>query len=345
MSKDIKLKSVNSIVSDDYISKINNIVENIRDITLEVKVSKYKIFELKNVILTILYLEDKTGSICALLVGSRDDESFKNIINHIGINSSYRVRGSISSLNEEMYEDLNDILGNYINIKDYLIGDKLLTITGIQNISGYYRDYEKIEIFGVDITTVYDFELEAAYDFINKNTNYLKNISIDDVKEISFSCYKDIVILLKNGKLLINGEEKLNNIKTLGFSGGSCIFSFSNENIITCLIGNDKNTEFINNNDYKYKKIIINCNGITVLTYENTIKYFGMIIDNIIDYTKFYDIEDIGYIEEDDDVVVIKKDKVISLFNNEEYSNTDSIILSGNGENYIIINDKKSCAS
>ena len=339
MSKDIRLKKVDNIVNDGYISEINNIVEDIRDITLEVKVEKYKIFELKNVILTILHLEDKNGKICALLAGSRDDEDFKKIINCIGINCYYRIRGSISFFNKEMYEDLDNMLGNDINIKDYLIGDKLLIITGIQNISKYYREYERTELFGVDITTVYDFELEVAYDFINKNTNYLKDISIDEVKEIEFSCYKDIVILLKNGKLLINGEEKLNNIKTLGFSGGAYIYSFSNDNVITCLIGNDKNTEFINNKNYKYKKIIINHNGIITLTYENTIRYFGMIIDNIIDYTKFYDVEDIGYIEEDDDIVVIKKDKTVSLFNNEDYSNNNNILLNGSGEDYIIINN------
>ena len=340
MSKDIILKKVDDIVNDGYISKINDIVENIRDITLEGKVEKYKIFELKNVILTILHLEDENGKICALLAGSRNDEDFKKIMARIGINCFYRVRGSVSSLNREMYEDLDNMLGNDMNIKDYLIGNKLLIITGIQNISKYYREYERTELFGVDITTVYDFELEAAYDFINKNTNYLKNISIDDMKEITFSCYKDIVILLKNGKLLINGEEKLNNIKTLGFSGGAYIYSLSNDNVITYLIGNDKNTEFINNNDYKYKKIIINHNGITILTYENTIKYFGMIIDNIIDYTKFYDVEDIGYIEEDDDIIVIKKDKIISLFNNDDYSNKGvDILLGGYGKDYIIIDN------
>lgn len=340
MSKDIKLKSVNNVVNDSYISKINNIVENVRDITLEVEVKKYKIFELKDIILTILHFEDETGIICALLVGNRNDEDLKKIINNIGVKNYYRVRGSISSLNENMYEDLNDMLSDDINIKDYLIGNKLLSITGIQNISKYYRDYERIELFGVDITSIYDYELADAYEFINKNTDYLKNVSVDELKEVTFSCYKDIVILLKNGKLLINGEGKLNNIKTLGFSGGMHVFSFSNNNVITCLIGNYENTEFINNNDYEYKKIIINRNGITALTYENNIRYFGMLIDNIIDYTKFYDVEDIGYIEGDDDIVVIKKDKIISLFDNKDYLNIDEILLSGYGEDFIILNDK-----
>ena len=193
MSKDIRLKKVDNIVNDDYISKINDIVENVRDITLEVKVDKYKIFELKNIILTILHLEDKTGKICALLAGSRDDEDLKKIINHIGINNYYRLRGSISTLNEDMYEDLDD----NIDMKDYLIGNKLLSINGIQNINNTYSEYEKIKLFNVDINTVYGLNLEDAYEFVNNNTDYLKDISIDEVKEIKFSSYKDIIILLK----------------------------------------------------------------------------------------------------------------------------------------------------
>lgn len=340
MVKNIKLKSVDAIVNGDYISKINNIVENVRDIVLEVKVDKYKIFELKDIILIILHLEDKTGKICALLAGDRDDEGFKKIVRHIGINSYCRVRGSISFLDEDMYEDLDDMFNDDINLKDYFIGDKLLSIKGIQNISKYYREYETVKMFGVDIDTVYDFELNDAYEFVNKNTNYLKDISIDEIKEIKFSYYKDIVILLKTGKLLFNGEERLDNIKTLGFDGGMYIFSFSNDNIITCLTGNWKTTQFINNNNYKYKKIIMVGLGIVALTYEKTIRYFGTLVDSVIDYTNFYDVEDIGYIEEENDIVIIKKDKVISLFENEDYSNENvNILLNGSSEDFIIFNN------
>ena len=337
MGKDIKLKTVVPIVNDGYISKIDNVVENIDDITLEVKVSKYKVFELKDIIFTILHLDDNTGSICALLVGNRNDEGLKKIISNIGINANYRVRGSILFFDEGVYEDLNDMLGNKINIKDYFVGNKLLSIVGIQNLNNNYRDYEKIELFGVDINTLYDFDLNDAYNFINDNTDYLKNISFEEVKEIKFSCYKDIVILLKNGVLIVNGEEKLDNIKTLGIDCGMYIFSISNDNIITCLTGNWKTTQFINDNNYKYKKIIIVGCGIAALTYENTIRYFGMVLDGVIDYNNFYDVDDIGYIEEENSIVVIRKDKVISLFDNEDYTTNYNILLSGCGEDFIII--------
>lgn len=198
------------------------------------------------------------------------------------------------------------------------------------------NDYEKIKLFGEDIDVVYTFDLNTAYDFVNKNTNYLENISIDEVQEIKFSYYKDIIILLKNGVLITNGEETSHDIKTLGIDGGMYVFSISNDNIISCLTGNWKTTQLINNNNYRYKKIVMNGLGIAALTYENTIKYFGAFIDGFIDYTNFYDVDDIGYIEETEEIVIIKNDKIISLFANEEctYKN---VLTEGTGERFVII--------
>ena len=198
------------------------------------------------------------------------------------------------------------------------------------------NNYEEVKLFGEDIDVVYAFDLNTAYDFVHKNTNYLDNLSIDEVQEIKFSYYKDIIILLKNGVLIINGAETSYDIKTLGIDGGMYVFSISNDNIITCLTGNWKTTELINNNDYKYKKIVMNGLGILALTHEHTIKYFGAFIDGFIDYTNFYDVDDIGYIEETNEIVIMKNDKSISLFANEDctYKN---VITEGTGEGFIII--------
>ena len=117
--------------------------------------------------------------------------------------------------------------------------------------------YEEIKLFGENIERVYDYDLNTAYEFINKHTSYLKNIPIEKVKDIKFSCYKDIIILLTNGTLISNGEEIFNDIKTLGLSEGMYVFSISNDNIINSLTGNWKTTKLLNNNNYKYKKIVI----------------------------------------------------------------------------------------
>ena len=198
------------------------------------------------------------------------------------------------------------------------------------------NDYEEVKLFGEDIDVVYFFDLNTAYNFVNKNTNYLENIIIDEVKEIKFSYYKDIFILLKNGVLIVNGEETSHDIKTLGIDGGMYVFSISNDNIITCLTGNWKTAELINNNDYKYKKIVMNGLGIAALTHDGTIKYFGAFVDGFIDYTNFYDVEDIGYIEETEEIVIIKKDKIISLFANEDCTH-ENVLTEGAGERFVII--------
>ena len=72
---------------------------------------------------------------------------------------------------------------------------------------------DEIKLFAIDIVELYDYDLNRAYKFIVDNTDYLNYISIKEVKEIKFSYYKDIIILLKNGKLFLNGEQKLYNIR------------------------------------------------------------------------------------------------------------------------------------
>ncbi len=177
------------------------------------------------------------------------------------------------------------------------------------------------ELFGIDIVEVYDYSLDKAYNLIKDNTDYLDNISIDEVKEIKFSSYKDIIILLRNGILLVNGKVKLENIKTIWALSGVSIFAFSNDNIITCLVGKSEATKFINNNNYQYKKIIITTLTMVALTHERDIKVFKTLVDDVIDYNRYFDIDDIGYVEENEDVVVIKNDKVYSLFVKYDYSN------------------------
>lgn len=68
---------------------------------------------------------------------------------------------------------------------------------------------EEDTIFGLAIEKAYDLELEEAYDFIKENTKYLDNVSLEDVKKIRISYYKDIFILLKDDNLYTNGKKML----------------------------------------------------------------------------------------------------------------------------------------
>ena len=199
-------------------------------------------------------------------------------------------------------------------------------------------DY-KVELFGIDIDELFYPELEVAYELISKNTDYLKNIPIEDVKDIQFSIRKDIIILLKNGILLFNGEKRLDDIKAIAFVDTLEIFSISNDNVVTCLTGkNDYKKSYINDNNYQYKKVIQDGVGIYLLTYENTVKFFGTFIKDVINYSNFYDVDDIGFVRENYDIVVIKKGKVYSLFMNHDYSNEPpEVIVEGKLDEIVII--------
>lgn len=195
---------------------------------------------------------------------------------------------------------------------------------------------EDTNFYGVDIVTAYDMSIQEKYNIIKENTKYLDNIDKKEIKDIKINYYKDIIILLNNGNVYLNGEELYKNIRFLIFMSGINIFGISNSNEIITITGCDNNTRFMTNNNYKYKKLIINPLVIVALTYENEIKMYGSILDFAINYKLFFDVEDIAYVEEEDEIVVLKNNKIISLLTNTEYYDVN-ITLTGEGNNYLII--------
>ena len=199
---------------------------------------------------------------------------------------------------------------------------------------------EKIEIFGLDIVKAYELSLNEAYEFVKANTNYLDNIDLNNIKDIKFSCFKDIYILLKDGNLYIDGEYVFHDIKSLGLWSGINIFAITNDNIIISITGKDSDTDLIKNNNYKYKKIIIDVLSIVALTNEKTIKVYGLPPFGIVDYTKFFDIDDIGYNEKTEEFVIFKNNKIESLFGNKEYKKSKNIITKPReNEKYLILSN------
>lgn len=74
------------------------------------------------------------------------------------------------------------------------------------------------------------------------------------------------------------------------------------------------------------------------LTYNGNIKLYGNLVDEIVDYTKYFDVDDIGYVEENDEIVVIKNDKVYSLFSGIDYSNkVPEVMVDGKLNDIVII--------
>lgn len=85
---------------NEYISKIGNVVDKVKNATFEVKINDIKIIENNNDIAVIMEVQDKTGTIKALLVGER--EELIDIMNNLKTGNEYRIRGNISILDDEL---------------------------------------------------------------------------------------------------------------------------------------------------------------------------------------------------------------------------------------------------
>ena len=151
--------------------------------------------------------------------------------------------------------------------------------------------------------------------YIKKYTNGLNNINLKYVKQIETDYYNNIYVLLDNGYLLENGELQDNDIDRLYMANGFSLYKITNDNIIKPIDDVYKSDLdiYLNNEDYKYKKIISDPLYLVALTEEGTIKSralsgipIGIIPEN------FVGVDDIFI--KDDNVYIIKQGKEISLY-------------------------------
>ena len=151
--------------------------------------------------------------------------------------------------------------------------------------------------------------------YIKKYTNGLNNINLKYVKQIETDYYNNIYVLLDNGYLLENGELQDNDIDRLYMVNGFSLYKITNDNIIKPIDDVYKSDLdiYLNNEDYKYKKIISDPLYLVALTEEGTIKSsalsgipIGIIPEN------FVGVDDIFI--KDDNVYIIKQGKEISLY-------------------------------
>lgn len=191
--KNILLKKVNNNVNKNYISKISNIIDNIRNVSFEVFFDNIKVFELDNMIISIMSMRDGSGNMSALIISNRDNDT-KEIIKSLNLRDKFAISGSVSFDINHTYNMLNELTNN--KIKKELLKDKILYVNSIEKIEHKKkRENEKVEMFGVDVVKLYNYDLNKAYDIVKQNTDYLKDISKEEVKEIKFSYFKDIIIL------------------------------------------------------------------------------------------------------------------------------------------------------
>ena len=323
MSKDIAYKKIKTTIPEDaFISHIDNLIGAANHVTLKVTIEDIKVYELDNTMFVLMDMSDMSGKVKGLMVGSRGDKDFKSLVDDIYIGKKCKAHGKYCLLDADSCD---------VELPFELDDNRLFCIKAFQ-------DLDSIQLYGVDITNLYNYDLEKAYSFVEANTNYFEGVSFNKVKNILFSVYKDIIILLKDGSLLFNGKKRLENIKEIVFLSGLSIFAISNDNTIKCLTGDWDSVRFLNANNYKYKKILYSPLVIVALDYDNNIKLYGTITDHAIDPERLVNVKDIGYVEENDDIVVIKDGKAYSLFLEHDYTNeVPEVIVEGSWNDIYII--------
>lgn len=331
MTKKIGIRKVETeMPSDAVISQIATLSDNDKHVTLEVSVQLKKIQEIESTTLALLDIKDKSGCMQALLFGDNGKE-FTSLLSSIKDGFTYRIGGNVATISD----DTEDVELPFI---DDIKGKKIFLIRALQYYPDSMFNTEVNELFGVPIEALFDYNLKQSYDFVKENTDYLDDILINDVRDIQFSLYGNVIILLSNGDVILDGNNVLSNIKLLSFRNGYVIFAISNDRIIRCLTSNIAHALFMNNYDSTYKKILVTPLVMVALTNDGDIKFYGDILDTTIDYHRFKDIEDIGYIEENNDIVVIKDGLPYSLLYEHDYfGEIPDVLVEGELNDVVII--------
>lgn len=300
MTKKINFRKIETkIPYNSFLSKIENLVGRVKNVTLDVNVVSKKIYEVEDTMFVLLDIFDNTGEMSALLVGNRNVD-FQTLVQDIKFGLKYRISGNVSVIDDSFNE--------YLPFRDEISGDKVFCIYALQNYNH--------TTFGIDMDEFHSsMDLEEQYNVIAKYTDYLNDIPVDMVEDIVISCYQEVVVLLKDGTVFVNGEKILDDVKYINLIDIRTICAIGVDKTITCLTKKGRyGDDFINDNYYHYKKIVFTEFGIAALTYEKTVRYYGNFEFGAIDYSRFVDVDDIGLIGDSDDIIVVKGDKVYSLF-------------------------------
>lgn len=331
MTKKIGIRKVETeMPSDAVISQIATLSDNDKHVTLEVSVQLKKIQEIESTTLALLDIKDKSGCMQALLFGDNGKE-FTSLLSSIKDGFTYRIGGNVATISE----DTEDVELPFI---DDIKGKKIFLIRALQYYPDSMFNTEVNELFGVPIEALFDYNLKQAYDFVKENADYLDDILINDVRDIQFSLYGNVIILLSNGDVILDGNNVLSNVKLLSFRNGYVILAISNDRIIRCLTSNIAHALFMNNYDSTYKKILVTPLVMVALTNDGDIKFYGDILDTTIDYHRFMNVEDIGYVEENTDIVVIKDGLPYSLLYEHDYfGEIPDVLVEGELNDVVII--------
>lgn len=142
--------------------------------------------------------------------------------------------------------------------------------------------------------------------YIKKYTNGLNNINLKYVKQIETDYYNKVFVLLNNGNLYRDGDLIDNNICKIYMLDGMHLYKITEDNKIKPIYEDDimdNIDKYLNNEDYKYKKIISDSLYLVALTEEGTIKSIvlsgipiGIIPENFVGVDDIFIKEDKPYI-------------------------------------------------
>lgn len=104
-------------LSKNVISKIKDINEKTKNVTFDVKIDGFDIYETEKYTIATMEVSDDTGEITALLV-EKGNKDLRKLIKELAIKTNYRINGSLT-LNEEVK------------------GNKLLTLKAIKRSNSY----------------------------------------------------------------------------------------------------------------------------------------------------------------------------------------------------------------
>lgn len=166
------------------------------------------------------------------------------------------------------------------------------------------------------ILKIYNIDGIKRIFYIKKYTNGLNNINLKYVKQIETDYYNKVFVLLNNGNLYRDGDLIDNNICKIYMLDGMHLYKITEDNKIKPIYEDDimdNIDKYLNNEDYKYKKIISDSLYLVALTEEETIKSsalsgipIGIIPENFVGVDDIFIKEDKPYI--------IKQGKEIPLY-------------------------------
>lgn len=177
MSKHFEYRKMDNLINHN-IYKINELIGNVKNVSIEAKLLDNKKFVIDDTIINLLSFEDSTGIINALLITDKIDcVIFK-------LNSYYRVRGNIVILDKDKIIDFSELISK-INVVNYFVKDmKLLCVRSVQHIE------VKPLITSIQLSLYHN----------NKNDLIELEIPISAIDLLEINKISTSIMYLKNGK-------------------------------------------------------------------------------------------------------------------------------------------------